>query len=155
AFVARVSKGRTIREFIGGVVVVPPVLAMIWIATLGGTALYSDLNNGTNIAQLVDEDITSALFVTLEQLPFTKLLSVLSIILVTTFLITASDSATYILGSMTSKVRLFLPFIVKVVWSALMGAIAGVLRFAGGLAALQTASLVSALPFTVLLFLLM
>ena len=155
AFVARVSKGRTIREFIGGVVIVPPVLAMIWIATLGGTALYSDLNNGTNIAQLVDEDITSALFVTLEQLPFTTLLSILSIILVATFLITSADSATYILASMTTKGSLFPPLIVKVVWGALMGAIAGVLLYAGGLEALQTASLVSALPFTVLLILLM
>src|SRR5690625_2614006 len=127
---------------------------MIWIATLGGTALYSDLNNGTNIAQLVDEDITSALFVTLEQLPFTTLLSILSIILVATFLITSADSATYILASMTTKGSLFPPLIVKVVWGALMGAIAGVLLYAGGLEALQTASLVSALPFTVLLILL-
>src|SRR5699024_624318 len=80
AFVARVSKGRTIREFIGGVVIVPPVLAMFWIATLGGTALHSDLNNGTKIAEAVDKDVTSALFATLEHLPFTNLLSVLSII---------------------------------------------------------------------------
>src|SRR5699024_10412930 len=101
------------------------------------------------------EDITSALFVTLEQLPFTTLLSILSIILVATFLITSADSATYILASMTTKGSLFPPLIVKVVWGALMGALAGVLLYAGGLEALHTASLVSALPFTVILILLM
>src|SRR5699024_11325967 len=108
-----------------------------------------------NIAQLVDEDITSALFVTLEQLPFTTLLSVLSIILVATFLVTSADSATYILASMTTKGSLLPPLIVKIVWGALMGAIVGVLLYEGGLEALHTASLVSALPFTVLLILLM
>lgn len=155
AFVARVSKGRTIREFIGGVVIVPPVLAMFWIATLGGTALHSDLNNGTKIAEAVDKDVTSALFATLEHLPFTNLLSVLSIILVATFLITSGDSATYILASMTTKGSLMPPLIVKVIWGVLMAAIAGILLYAGGLESLETASLVSALPFTVLLILLM
>src|SRR5699024_732637 len=85
----------------------------------------------------------------------TTLLSILSIILVATFLITSADSATYILASMTTKGSLFPQLIVKVVWGALMGAIAVVLLYAGGLEALQTASLVSALPFTVLLILLM
>src|SRR5699024_4891062 len=114
-----------------------------------------DLNNKTNIAQLVDEDITSALFVTLKQLPFTTLLSILSIIIVATFLITSADSATYILASKTTKESLFPPLIIKVLWDALMGAIAGVLLYAGGLEALKTASLVSALPFTVLIIILM
>src|SRR5699024_5174954 len=97
----------------------------------------------------------SALFVTLEQLPFTTLLSVLSIILVATFLITSADSATYILASMTTKENLLPPLIDKIVWYVLLGPIAGVLLYAGGLEALQTASLVSALPFTILLILLM
>ncbi|HLQ82544.1 MAG TPA: BCCT family transporter [Pseudogracilibacillus sp.] len=155
AFVARVSKGRTIREFIIGVVVVPPALAMLWIATLGGTALYYDLNKGTNIAQAVDNDITSALFATLDHLPFTTLLSILAIVLIATFLVTSADSATYILSSMTTNGSLLPPLIVKIVWGVLMSAIAGVLLYAGGLEALQTASLVSALPFTVLLIILM
>lgn len=155
AFVARVSKGRTIREFIIGVVVVPPTLAMLWIATLGGTALHSDLKNGTNIAEAVDKDITSALFATMEHLPFTTLLSILAVILIATFLVTSADSATYILSSMTTNGSLLPPLIVKVVWGILMSAIAGVLLYTGGLEALQTASLVSALPFTILLILLM
>lgn len=155
AFVARVSRGRTIREFITGVIIIPPVFAMMWVATLGGTALYSDLNNGTAIAEAVDLDVTSALFVTMEQLPFTNVLSILAIILVITFLVTSADSATYILASMTTRGNLLPPMIVKTIWGVLMSAIAAVLLFAGGLNALQTASLVSALPFTVFLVILM
>src|SRR5699024_5929520 len=67
AFVARVSKGRTVREFIIGVMLIPPLIAMTWIAVFGGTALWSDLYAGTNIARAVDLDLTQALFVTFEQ----------------------------------------------------------------------------------------
>lgn len=154
AFVARVSKGRTIREFIAGVMIIPPVFACMWIATLGGTALYSDLNNGTKIAEAVDVDVASAIFATFEHMPFSGLLSVLSILLIFTFLVTSGDSATYILASMTTKGSLFPPLMVKMVWGFLISAIALVLLYAGGLDALQSASLVSALPFTVILILL-
>ncbi|MGN7388389.1 BCCT family transporter [Sporosarcina sp. SAFN-015] len=154
AFVARVSKGRTIREFIAGVMIIPPVFACMWIATLGGTALYSDLNNGTKIAEAVDADVTSAIFETLNHLPFTGVVSFLSIVLIFTFLITSADSATYILASMTTKGSLLPPLIVKMIWGFLMSAIAAVLLYAGGLEALQSASLVSALPFTLFLILL-
>src|SRR5699024_1389525 len=118
-------------------------------------ALPIYLNKGTNIAQAVDNDITSALFATLDHLPFTTLLSILAIVLIATFLVTSADSATYILSSMTTNGSLLPPLIVKIVWGVLMSAIAGVLLYAGGLEALQTASLVSALPFTVLLIILM
>lgn len=155
AFVARVSKGRTIREFIAGVMIIPPVFACMWIATLGGTALYSDLNKGTQIAEAVDAEVTSAIFETLKHLPFTGIVSFLSIILIFTFLITSADSATYILASMTTKGSLFPPLLVKMIWGFLMSAIAAVLLYAGGLEALQSASLVSALPFTLFLILLM
>lgn len=154
AFVARVSQGRTIREFIFGVMIVPPVFAILWIAVLGGTALYNDLYNGTSIAEAVNVDVTSALFVTMEQVPFTPLLSFLAIILVITFLVTSADSATYILASMTTDGDLNPPLKVKTIWGVLMSSIAAVLLMAGGLNALETASLVSALPFTILLILL-
>lgn len=154
AFVARVSKGRTIREFIMGVMVLPPVFACMWIATLGGTALYSDLNNGTKIAEAVEADVTFAIFATFQHMPFTGLMSGLAILLIFTFLVTSADSATYILASMTTNGSLFPPLLVKMTWGVLMSAIAAVLLYAGGLEALQSASLVAALPFTVLLLLL-
>ena len=154
AFVARVSRGRTIREFILGVMVIPPAIACLWIAVFGGTALWNDLNKQTGIAEAVNLDLTSALFQTYLHLPFTTVLSVLSIVLIFTFLVTSADSATYILASMTTKGSLNPPIFAKLVWGFLMSAIAAVLLFAGGLEALQTASLISALPFTVLLLLL-
>ncbi|MGJ9457536.1 BCCT family transporter [Oceanobacillus sp. CF4.6] len=153
AFVARVSRGRTIRQFVFGVLIVPPAIACLWIATFGGTALHSDLFNGTQIAEAVNEDVTVALFETFGVLPLTDILSLLSILLIFTFLVTSADSATYILGSMTSKGSLNPALITKMIWGFLITAIAVVLLIAGGLEALQTASLTSALPFTIILLL--
>ncbi|MBT2570555.1 BCCT family transporter [Planococcus sp. ISL-110] len=155
AFVARVSRGRTIREFVMGVLVIPPAIACLWIAVFGGTALWYDLNQGTGIAEAVNNDLTSALFQTFGVLPLTTIMSVLAILLIFTFLVTSADSATYILASMTSYGSLNPPTFFKIVWGVLMSAIAAVLLYAGGLEALQTASLISALPFTVLLVLML
>ena len=155
AFVARVSRGRTIREFIIGVLVIPPLIACVWIAAFGGTALHEDLRNAAGIAAIVDADVALALFAMYEHLPMTGLLSILSILLIFTFLVTSADSATYILANMTSGGRLDPPMYAKLIWGVLMSAIAAVLLAAGGLSSLQTASLVAALPFTVLLLLLM
>lgn len=154
AFIARVSKGRTIREFILGVMFIPPLIACLWTAVFGGTALWHDLNREAGIAEKVHNDITSALFSLYDQLPFSTIMSVLSILLILTFLVTSADSATYILGSMTTSGNLKPPRLVLFVWGTLMAAIAGVLLYAGGLDALQTASLIAALPFTVILLLL-
>lgn len=155
AFVARVSHGRTIREFVVGVLIVPPLIACVWIATFGGMALYEDLNHGAGIAAIVDKDVALALFAAYRQLPMTQILSVLSILLIFTFLVTSADSATYVLASMTTRGSLDPPMPARILWGVLMSAIAAVLLASGGLASLQTASLVAALPFTVLLLLLM
>ncbi|PTM59323.1 BCCT family transporter [Desmospora activa] len=151
AFVARVSRGRTIREFVMGVLIIPPMLGLVWIAVFGGTALNLDLFHGTQIAEAVNQNLTTSLFVTFNELPLSFLLSVMSILLIFTFLITSADSATYILGSMTSHGSLNPQLLVKVIWGILIAAIAGVL-LKGGLDSLQSASLVAALPFTLLLF---
>ncbi|WP_286137180.1 BCCT family transporter [Bacillus sp. 7894-2] len=151
AFIARVSRGRTIREFVVGVLIVPPFIALVWIAVFGGTALHFDLFGGTQIAEAVNNDVTSALFQTYNHLPFSFLVSVLSILLILTFLITSADSATYILGVMTANGTLNPPLFPRIVWGLLMGAIAAVLLLSSGLEGLQTASLVSALPFTIIL----
>ncbi|BAC14358.1 BCCT family transporter [Oceanobacillus iheyensis] len=155
AFVARVSRGRTIRQFIFGVTAVSPIIACLWIAVFGGTALFSDLNNGTMIAEAVDEDLAVALFETFGTLPLSTIMSLLAIFLIFTFLVTSADSATYILGSMTSKGSLNPALVTKIVWGLLITAIAIVLLLAGGLEALQTAALTSALPFTIIIIILM
>ena len=154
SFVARVSRGRTIREFIVGVLVIPPVISCFWIAVFGGSALYFDLNKGTSIAEAVNTDLTVALFLMLEQLPLTTIASILGIILIVIFLITSGDTATFIMASMTDKGTMNPRNRLKVIWGVLIAAIASVLLFSGGLEALQTASLISALPFTVVMLLL-
>ncbi|WP_085523470.1 BCCT family transporter [Tuberibacillus sp. Marseille-P3662] len=151
-FVARISKGRTIREFILGVLLAPPFIGLIWISIFGGAALHMDLFQGTSIADAVQGDITSALFVTLQNFPLSTLLSILVILLIFTFLITSADSATFVLGIMTSEGNMNPPVILKVIWGVLISAIAAVLIVSSGLEGLQTASLISALPFAVIIF---
>lgn len=155
AFIARVSKGRTIRQFITGVMLIPPAIACVWIVTFGGTALYKDLNENAGIAEAVNNDITVALFQLFDTLPMSFITSFLAILLIFTFLITSADSATYILASMTTDGSLVPPIFQKIVWGVLISAIAGVLLVSGGLDALQTASLVAALPFTVVILILL
>lgn len=154
SFIARVSKGRTIREFIVGVLIIPPLISCFWIAVFGGSALYFDLNEGTNMAESVSNDLTLALFHLLEQLPLTMIASITGILLIVIFLVTSADSATFMMASMTSNGSLNPSNLMKVIWGVLMAAIAGVLLFTGGLDALQTASLISALPFTFIVLLL-
>lgn len=151
AFVARVSRGRTLREFIIGVLVVPPAIACVWIAVFGGMALHSDLQMNTGIAAAVDKDVALALFATFESLPMSTVLSIFSIALIFTFLVTSADSATYILASMSSRGDLNPSLGSKLFWGTLMAGIAAVLLVSGGLQSLQTAALVAALPFTLLL----
>src|SRR5690606_15721013 len=102
---------------------------------------------------LVNEDVTSALFSLLGQLPLGTVMSIISIVLILTFLVTSADSAAFIMASMTTGGSLNPPTYAKYVWGVLMSAIAGVLLYAGGIEALQTASLVAAFPFTVLILL--
>lgn len=151
AFFARISRGRTIREYIFGVMVVPALLSLFWFAVFGGTALYMDLFQGTNIAESTNQDITLAIFALFETLPLSNILSVFTIILILTFLITSADSASFILGSMSSGGSLNPPKRIRIVWGILTSSVAVVLLFASGLTGLQTASLVVALPFTVVI----
>ncbi|MFC7363846.1 MULTISPECIES: BCCT family transporter [Bhargavaea] len=152
-FIARISKGRTIREFVFGVLIVPPFIAVVWIAVFGGTALYMDLFQQTNIAGAVQNDVTSALFATFANFPMSTVLSVTFILLIITFLVTSADSATFVLGMMTTNGDPNPSNLVKVIWGVLMSAIVAVLIISSGLQGLQTASLVAALPFTVILLL--
>jgi choline/carnitine/betaine transport len=153
SFVARVSKGRTIREFVIGVMIVPPSIGFVWMSIFGGTGLYLDLFTGTAISDAVTQDVTTAIFVLLKEFPLYTLLSVVMIILIVIFLVTSADSAVFVLGMMTSDGNLNPSNMVKVIWGVLMAGITSVLIFSSGLKGLQTASLVSALPFTIILIL--
>ena len=153
SFVARISKGRTIREYVLGVMIVPPAIALVWIAVFGGTSLHMDLFNNQSIASVVEKDVTSAFFALLEQMPFPFFLSVVAIFLIAIFIVTSADSATFVLGMMTSGGNPDPSDMSRLIWGTLMAAITAVLIISSGLDGLQTAALTSALPFTVILIL--
>ncbi|MFS0723097.1 BCCT family transporter [Paenibacillus sp. 1P07SE] len=152
-FIARVSKGRTIREFIAGALLVPPLVAIAWMAIMGGSALYFETVESIPIAEVVQEDITHALFATLEQFPLGMILSMIALVLIFIFLVTSADSATFVLAMMTTKDQMNPPRMGKIVWGILQAAVAIVLLLASGLQGLQTASLLMALPFSILMIL--
>lgn len=155
-FIARISKGRTIRQFMTGVLLVPSVIAIIWFTAFGGTALDLEINGPGGLAQLVTSDVELALFATLEGLPFSTLTSIIAVFLIFIFFITSADSATYVLGAMTSRGSLVPSMSIKLVWGLLIAGTASVLLISGdgGLDALQTASLIAALPFAIIMILL-
>jgi glycine betaine transporter len=152
-FVARVSRGRTIREFVICVLIVPPLISFTWIAAFGGTALKIALTQNDNIAQLVDKDYTIALFELLSKFPMADITSALAIALIYIFIITSADSTTHIVASMATGGLTHPKTIHKVIWGVLIGAVSIAMTLAGGLTSLQTASVVTGLPFSIILLL--
>src|SRR5699024_9510557 len=154
-FIARISKGRTIREFVTGVLIAPSVLALIWFTTFGTTALDVELNGEGGITDIVNQNEKLELVSILTELTLGIMTSTLSLILIFIFFITSAYSATFVLGSMSSRGSLNPPLIVKLIWGALIAGTASVLLVSGGggLDALQTASLIAALPFGIIMIL--
>ncbi len=154
-FIARISRGRTIREFMAGVLVVPSILAVIWFTTFGGTALNLEIAGTAPIADLVMENVELALFAMLGELPLSMITNGLAVLLILIFFITSADSASYVLGAMTSGGSLNPKMSVKLLWGFLIAGTASVLLLSGdgGLGALQTASIIAALPFAVIMIL--
>lgn len=144
-FIARVSKGRTIREFTIAVLLVPSLVCALWFTVFGGTGIYLEYVQGLNVS---GQSLETALFYVYQQLPFGALLSVLTVGLITTFFVTSADSATFVLGMQTTGGKLNPPNKIKVVWGIILVAATLVLMVSGGLAGLQTAIIVSALPLT-------
>jgi choline/glycine/proline betaine transport protein len=150
-FIARVSKGRTVREFVLGVLLVPTILTFLWMSVFGGTALYLEMNEIGNVAQAVQADISTALFNMLENFPLSFITSVIGILLVTSFFVTSSDSGSLVIDSITSGGKLDAPVGQRIFWALSEGGVAATLLVGGGLAALQTAALSTGLPFAVIL----
>ncbi|SER42541.1 glycine betaine transporter [Gracilibacillus ureilyticus] len=154
-FIARISKGRTIREFMAGVLIVPSLLAIIWFTTFGGTGLHIEMYGAGGLAELINSQVELALFAMLAELPLSFITNTLAIILILIFFITSADSASFVLGSMTSNGDLEPGNMVKIIWGLLIAGAASVLLFSGGggLDALQTASIIAALPFAIVMIL--
>ncbi len=152
-FIARISKGRTVREFILGVMLIPTLLSFVWMSVFGGSAIYLQASNTIDIVSAVKADVATAMFVMFESFPLTDLLSLIGIVLVTVFFVTSSDSGSLVVDHLTSGGKLESPVTQRVFWAVMEGVIAAVLLIGGGLTTLQTASIATGLPFAVILLL--
>lgn len=151
-FIARVSKGRTIREFVVGVLVIPVGFTFIWMTFFGDTALHMVMRQGlTELSEAVALDSSVALFQFFENLPFSGIMSLLATLLVITFFVTSSDSGSLVVDMLTSGGDGESPAWQRIFWAIIEGIVAATLLLAGGLGALQAAAISSALPFTVIM----
>ncbi|MCB8816067.1 glycine betaine uptake BCCT transporter [Desulfosporosinus shakirovi] len=152
AFIARISRGRTVREFILGVVIAPALMSFIWMGVMGNSALYIDVFQQGGIASQVVKDMSTAIFAMFQYYPLTGVLTSLTTLIIAIFFITSADSATYVMAMFTSGGELNPKAELKIFWGLVLGAAAIALMIAGGLGALQTASIVSAFPFMFVIF---
>ncbi|OLO10491.1 choline transporter [Chromohalobacter japonicus] len=173
-FIARISRGRTIRELVGGALIVPTLVTLIWMSIFGGSALHEELQAsethqqaiasgalnadnefaGGTVLQATQADTTSALFTLFDSLDpglLGSILSILASLLLATYFITSADSGTLVLCILDSVGNPEPPQAIRVVWGIVIGCIAGALLYAGGLETIQTASIIAGLPIAVFL----
>lgn len=151
-FIARVSRGRTIREFVIGVLLLPALVSFIWFAVFGSSAIEVQKLGKIDLSQFVTEEVLFAVF---HQYPLSMLMSVVAIILVAIFFITSADSATFVLGMQTTYGSLTPPNRVKLTWGVIQSTVALILLYSGGLGALQNALIIAAFPFSFIMVLMM
>ncbi|MBP2367883.1 BCCT family transporter [Pseudonocardia parietis] len=153
-FIARISRGRTIREFIAGVLLVPTVVGFLWFAVMGGAAIHRQLLGAGDLwSEGQDVVAEEALFDVLAGLPLGSILSVLAIVIVAIFFVTSADSGALVIDMLASGGHPDPPIWSRVLWVALLGLVAIGLLLAGGLEALQAGAITTALPFSVVLIL--
>jgi choline/glycine/proline betaine transport protein len=154
-FIARISRGRTIREFVIGVLFVPTAFTFLWMTVFGNTAIALDLGRAAGgIAEAVDADLSTALFRFLEYLPAAGFTSALAILLVAVFFVTSADSGALVIDTLASGGAEETPRWQRMYWCLLLGSTAALLLVVGGLGALQAATLLAALPFCFIMLLL-
>lgn len=155
-FIARISYGRSIQEFLLGVVLVPSILVFIWMGVFGNAALNQEFHEPGSLSTAINNDITISLFVFLEQFPYAPVLMGLSILIILTFFVTSSDSGALVTSMLTAanneSAQEEPPMTLRVIWALSLGVIAIVLLAGGGLSALQTSVIVTGAPFAILIF---
>jgi BCCT family betaine/carnitine transporter len=148
-FIARVSYGRTVREFITWVLIIPTIIGILWMSNFGGTALDQLFTDGyRGVADSVPE---LALFKMLEQLPFTRIVSTVSVFLIAIFFVTSADSGSLVMDIITAGGKMNAPVQQRVFWCILAGVVAIALMLGGGMASLQALTISIGLPFGVVL----
>lgn len=153
-FIARVSKGRTIREFVTGTLLVPALMCFAWFSVFGGSALHLEIFNHLPLSEAAQADPSTAIFRLFDALPASSLLSIVATLLVLVFFVTSADSATLVLSMLSSRGNPNPSLRLKAVWGLLLALVAVSLLLAGGLKAIQTAAIVAALPFSFIIILL-
>lgn len=148
-FIARVSRGRTVREFLIAVLIVPTLLSVLWMTAMGGTAIGQVVNDGHTAVQGAALELK--LFEMLTQLPLTAVTSLIGIVLVIVFFVTSSDSGSLVIDTIAAGGKTNAPVIQRVFWASFEGAVAIALLLGGGLAALQAMAVSTGLPFTLVL----
>lgn len=149
-FIARISRGRTVREFVLGVLAAPTLVSFVWFTVFGWTAIQLDAQ-GAGIAAAVSDDLSTGIYAMLEQLPLAGVTSLLAAAIVTIFFITSSDSGSFVVDMLTSGGHPNPPVVQRVFWAVTEGVIAAVLLVGGGLPALQAAAIDTGLPFCVVM----
>jgi len=150
-FIARISYGRTVREFIAGVLLVPSLFTFAWMTILGDSALYIELWGQGGLSEAVNSSMPDALFAFLAHYPATHFISGLAIVIIATFFVTSADSGALVTAMIASGGHHHAGLIPRVTWAVAIGALAGALLWSGGFGALQTAAIVTGLPFAVVL----
>jgi len=152
-FIARVSRGRTVREFIICVLLIPTAVSILWMTAFGGTAIWQIVNQGQDsVAQVVRDYVPElSLFVMLETLPLATITSFLGITLVIVFFVTSSDSGSLVIDTITAGGKVDSPVIQRIFWATFEGLVAIALLLGGGLASLQAAAVATGLPFAIVL----
>ncbi|UJF16882.1 BCCT family transporter [Vibrio sp. SS-MA-C1-2] len=153
-FIARVSRGRTIRQFITAVLVIPTVVTIVWMSVFGGLAIEQIVDKVGTLGANGLTSVPLAMFQMFDALPFSSLLSIIAVILVMVFFITSSDSGSLVIDSITAGGKAITPVPQRVFWASIEGAVAAVLLWIGGteaIQALQAGAISTALPFTIIL----
>ncbi|MDT8422116.1 MAG: BCCT family transporter [Desulfuromonadales bacterium] len=150
-FIARVSYGRTVGEFIKGVLLVPTFITFVWITVFGNSAINIEMFGAGDIAKAVQENVPVSLFKLLEHFPLQSVTSMIAIIVVITFFVTSSDSGSLVIDIITAGGNPDPPVMQRLFWAILEGVVAAALLIGGGLVALQTAAITTGLPFSVVL----
>ncbi|WP_103666141.1 BCCT family transporter [Gracilimonas amylolytica] len=150
-FIARISKGRTVKEFVLGVLIVPSIITFLWMSAFGGSAISLEMSGIGNIGDAVNDNVATALFVFLEQFPLEMVTSLIAIVLILSFFVTSSDSGSLVIDGLTSGGKLDAPVGQRIFWAQTEGLVAAILLIGGGLTALQTASISTGLPFALIL----
>ena len=153
-FIARISYGRSIQEFLIGAVLVPSSIVFLWMGVFGNAALYQEFIEPNSLSTAINNDIAVSLFVFLENFPLSKLLMGLAIVIILTFFVTSSDSGALVTSMLTAakkeNTKEEPPMTLRVIWAISLGVIAIVLLAGGGIGALQTSVIVTGVPFAIL-----